>query len=91
MVQRPGLEGASLHLRANRHLHVTAFAPLQPTSRSAQALEAKSVQAPHVPKIKSQLDDSNFDEYEDEGLQNYPDADFPKDMFMEFAEIWVGK
>jgi serine/threonine protein kinase len=54
-------------------------------------LEAKAVPAPHVPKIKSQLDDSNFDEYEDEGIQNYPDSDFPKDMFMEFAETWVGK
>jgi len=56
-----------------------------------KALESKSIQPPHVPKIKSQLDDSNFDEYEDEGLQNYPDADFPKEMFIEFAETWVGK
>jgi len=58
---------------------------------SWKELEAKSIQPPHVPKIKNHLDDSNFDEYEDEGLQNYPDSDFPKDMFNDFAETWVGK
>lgn len=58
---------------------------------SWKELEAKSIQPPHVPKIKNHLDDSNFDEYEDEGLQNYPESDFPKDMFNDFAETWVGK
>ena len=61
--------------------------PIPPT----QALESKEVKTPHTPKIKSQLDDSNFDEYEDEGIQNYPDSNFPKEMFLEFAEAWVGK
>jgi cGMP-dependent protein kinase len=56
-----------------------------------KALESKEVKTPHTPKIKSQLDDSNFDEYEDEGIQNYPDSNFPKEMFLEFAEAWVGK
>jgi cGMP-dependent protein kinase len=56
-----------------------------------KGLEAKKLPTPHTPKIKSQLDDSNFDEYEDEGIANYPDADFPKDMFIDFAETWVGK
>ena len=53
-------------------------------------LEAKALPAMHVPKIKSQHDDSNFDEYEDEGLEAYPDANFPKEMFAGFGE-WVGK
>jgi len=56
-----------------------------------RALESKNVPVPHVPKVKNQLDDSNFDEYEDEGLENYPDSNFPKEMFIEFAEDWVGK
>ena len=51
----------------------------------------KTLPAPHVPSIKSATDDSNFDEYEDEGIQNYPDSNFPKEMFLEFAEAWVGK
>ena len=104
-------------------------------------LESKQLAAPHVPKIKSQTDDSNFDHYEDEGVRNYPQArahvtsgardhehvtsprgraqpaagrlpqgdvvlrprphpsvrsliwqdDFPKSMFEEFADLWVGK
>ena len=57
----------------------------------SQALEGKKTPPPHLPKVKSQLDDSNFDEYEDEGIQNYPNSNFPKKMFEEFASIWVGK
>ena len=34
-------------------------------------------------------DDSNFDNYTDEGILNYPQDDFPKDMFAEFADEWV--
>ena len=57
-----------------------------------QALEGKKITPPHVPKVKNQLDDSNFDEYpEDEGLANYPNTNFPKKMFEEFANVWVGK
>jgi cGMP-dependent protein kinase len=56
-----------------------------------RALEAKKLPAPHVPKIKSPFDDSNFDHYEDDGVKNYPQSDFPKQMFIEFAETWVGK
>ena len=81
-----------------------------------RALEAKKLPAPHVPKIKSPFDDSNFgpsrclrtlghatataatatvrlhvDHYEDDGVKNYPQSDFPKQMFIEFAEAWVGK
>ena len=29
--------------------------------------------------------------YEDDGVKNYPQSDFPKQMFIEFAETWVGK
>jgi len=54
-----------------------------------RALEAKSLPAPYVPKIKSMTDDSNFDTYTDEGKLNYPQEDFPRDMFAEFAEEWV--
>jgi cGMP-dependent protein kinase len=57
-----------------------------------KALEGKKITPPHVPKVKNQLDDSNFDEYpEDEGLANYPNTNFPKKMFEEFANVWVGK
>merc|ERR1711871_1200924 len=54
-----------------------------------RALEAKSLPAPYVPKIKSMTDDSNFDTYTDEGKANYPQEDFPRDMFAEFSEEWV--
>ena len=54
-----------------------------------RALESKQLPAPYVPKIKSSTDDSNFDTYTDEGKINYPQEDFPKDMFGEFAEEWV--
>ena len=30
-------------------------------------------------------------QYEDDGVKNYPQSDFPKQMFIEFAEAWVGK
>ena len=54
-----------------------------------KALEAKAMPAPYVPKIKSQTDDSNFDQYTDEGKLNYPQEDFPKEMFKDFASDWV--
>jgi len=54
-----------------------------------KSLESKSEPAPYVPKIKSDTDDSNFDQYTDEGKANYPQEDFPKDMFAEFADEWV--
>ena len=41
-------------------------------------------------KIKGNMDDSNFDTYTDEGKANYPDEDFPRDMFAEFSTEWVG-
>ena len=77
--------------KAKPNLRPPLPAPVVCALAAAQALESKSITAPHVPKIKSQLDDSNFDEYEDEGIQNYPDSDFSKDMFIDFAETWVGK
>jgi hypothetical protein len=33
----------------------------------------------------------HVDHYEDDGVKNYPQSDFPKQMFIEFAETWVGK
>ena len=54
-----------------------------------KALEAKALLAPYVPKIKNMFDDSNFDTYTDEGKLNYPEEDFPREMFKEFAEEWV--
>jgi len=54
-----------------------------------KCLEEKQLPAPYVPKIKSSTDDSNFDTYTDEGKLNYPQEDFPRDMFAEFAEEWV--
>jgi len=56
-----------------------------------KALEAKQLPAPYTPKIKSQTDDSNFDQYTDEGKINFPQEDFPPDMFKDFATEWVGK
>uniref|UniRef100_A0A7S0J4A9 cGMP-dependent protein kinase n=1 Tax=Calcidiscus leptoporus TaxID=127549 RepID=A0A7S0J4A9_9EUKA len=52
-------------------------------------LDAKKLSAPHVPKIKSATDDSNFDRYEDEGIRNFPKDDFPRELFKDFAEVWV--
>jgi serine/threonine protein kinase len=54
-------------------------------------LEAKALKPPHVPKIKGHKDDSNFHHFEDEGILNYPQCNFPRDMFKEFAEVWVGE
>ena len=45
--------------------------------------------APYVPVIKSATDDSNFDQYTDEGKEMYPEEDFPKATFAEFADDWV--
>jgi len=56
-----------------------------------KALEGKKTTPPHLPKVTSQFDSSNFDNYdEDEGIQNYPNSNFPKKMFEEFASVWVG-
>ena len=54
-----------------------------------KCLEAKQLAAPYVPKIKHALDDSNFDTYVDDGIMDYPQEDFPRDMFEEFAYEWV--
>ena len=53
------------------------------------ALQEKALPAPYVPKIKSNTDDSNFDQYTEEGKINYPQEDFPRDMFKDFATDWV--
>ena len=49
--------------------------------------------APHVPAIKSNTDDSNFDEFEDEAIMQYTQNNFKKDdpNFTEFCDVWVGK
>jgi len=52
-------------------------------------LEDKQLPAPYVPKIKSATDDSNFDHYDDEGKKNYPQENFPRSAFEEFADEWV--
>lgn len=53
-------------------------------------LEAKEMSAPYVPEIKGNMDDSNFtEEYEDEGVINFPGDDFPRETFQEFADVWV--
>ena len=56
-------------------------------------LEAKALTAPHVPAIKSNTDDSNFDEFEDEAIMQYTQNNFKKDdpNFIEFCDVWVGK
>jgi len=54
-------------------------------------LEAKKVPAPFVPKIKSHKDDSNFQYFEDDGIRNFPQSNFPRDMFSEFASVWVNE
>ena len=54
-----------------------------------KALEAKTWPAPYIPKIKSATDDSNFDTYTDEGKADYPEENFPNEMFAEFTEEWV--
>mmetsp|Transcript_28502 Transcript_28502/g.70872 ORF Transcript_28502/g.70872 Transcript_28502/m.70872 type:complete len:787 (-) Transcript_28502:604-2964(-) len=58
------------------------------TGFNFKQLEAKQLPAPFVPKIKSSTDDSNFDHYEDEGKKNYPQDNFPRDAFAEFADEW---
>jgi len=55
-----------------------------------KSLEAKKYPAPFVPKIKSAIDGSNFDPYgEDDGKLNFPDENFPKEQFADFAQEWV--
>jgi len=54
-------------------------------------LEAKKLDVPYKPKIKSKTDDSNFDSYTDEGKINYPGENFPRDMFAGFADEWVNE
>ena len=59
-----------------------------------QALETKQIPPPFPPKIKSDTDDSAFDDFgEDEGKFNYPE-EYPRngphgDMFKDFADVWV--
>jgi len=74
------LKGGARDVRAHSWFKVIDF----------KALEAKELPAPYVPKIKSVTDASNFDFYDqDEGKINYPEEDFPRDMFKDFAEDWV--
>ena len=55
-----------------------------------KALESKKMPSvPYVPKVKSATDDSNFDHYDDEGKKNYPQENFDRDAFKEFADEWV--
>ena len=50
-----------------------------------------------IPSLPPQIHSSScvvnvhVDHYEDDGVKNYPQSDFPKQMFIEFAETWVGK
>jgi cGMP-dependent protein kinase len=55
-------------------------------------LEAKQMTAPHVPKIKSNTDDSNFDDFEDEAILHYKKANYKKEDpdFAAFSNNWVG-
>ena len=54
-------------------------------------LEDRLIPAPFKPTIKGELDDSNFhSHFEDEAQKFYPKCNFPKQMFIEFAETWVG-
>ena len=55
------------------------------------SLDAKKLNAPFVPTIKSPTDDSNFDEFDDEGKIRWAQEDFPRDMFKDFSEEWVGE
>ena len=57
-----------------------------------KAQEAKTLPAPHVPAIKSNTDDSNFDEFEDEAILQYTKANYKKSdpQFLEFSDNWVG-
>jgi serine/threonine protein kinase len=52
-------------------------------------LEAKDIPAPYTPRIRGNMDDSNFQSYEDDGVRNFPQNNFPRDMFSEFADVWV--
>ena len=56
-----------------------------------KSLDAKKLNAPFVPTIKSPTDDSNFDEFDDEGKIRWAQEDFPRDMFKDFSEEWVGE
>ena len=51
--------------------------------------EARKLEAPWKPKIKSATDASNFDEFDDDAKENFPREDFAKDLFKEFADVWV--
>jgi serine/threonine protein kinase len=74
------LKGGSRDVRTHAWFHGLDF----------DQLKDKKMTAPFVPKIKSQTDDSNFDQYDtDEGKANYPQENFPRDMFSEFADDWV--
>ena len=40
-------------------------------------------------EAESATDASNFDEFDDDAKENFPREDFAKDLFKEFADVWV--
>ena len=55
-------------------------------------LEERAITPPYKPTIKNELDDSNFhSHFDDEAAKFYPKSNFPKQMFAEFAQTWVGQ
>ena len=54
-----------------------------------KALLEKKIPAPFIPKIKSATDDSNFQEFDDEGIRDFPGDVHSRDMFKDFSDAWV--